>query len=902
VNDVGYATLNNFVRLSNDNLEAVNWLLSDEDALRYFTFGGSPEGTYYSALVQLSRLYAEYKDDMSNDLYKRMVIALSLSHATATCLWVDGTNEANGSDPVDRYAIYKQMYLAGKLYTEQFEDNNIEEMRWTLNSVIDDESIEWLRDWTYNKGLEGKADSLDPYTYVTYRWFDYNQEQYHSEENREMWDTKYGLSKYGITYSDAVKTWIVFEEGGVCGAISKVGATIRNVYGQPASVVCQPGHAAYIVNQYNNGNRYWTLYNDVFGWAQTGRTERLNYRMMCDWGERTGLSWTWPMTYIFLAQEAINDWDSYEAAERILMLADVYADDEGKLEEIYKAALDEEAINFDAIWNLTKLYVSQGRSDEELLELASCITETFKYHPLPMNDLMTILKEGFSSSNALASATLMQNNALNAATKTTASQSLQYQGVRAMANSILGNEDTTVATFSFTGDDANVLQLGERFQGNGVAWEYRIDGENWISVNGDSVTLNPDDITTANGIQVHIVGTDYTDSNIYSITVTQGAAITTYANNWEGKLMGSTTNIEYQVDGEDEWYDLTEEGRLFGITKDETIHFRTKGDGTQKPGAIRTVTFTAHNFTNGNYLSIEHMTAEKWPVVDGKIYSYCTFGSAPVIIELDDTYNVSGGWYVCDQKNNTGRIKSLTAYTSMDGETWTEVMTNKTLENSTDPQEFKFDITTEAKYVKYVANSTYGGNARAEMLMVAYDDTVASAFETESYQYVCENGIMSGTDEESFNAEGNLTRQDFIQALYVMAGSPSVSGTAPMKDFDKNADWADAVVWAYKKNIISASKTSTFAPTGRVTREQFVTVLARYAAYIGLDTTTTYDFKEDFFDGTSISKYASKSMSWAVENGLITGTTDTEMSPKGYMTRGIAADAFYHLIDCLNAE
>jgi hypothetical protein len=225
--------------------------------------------------------------------------------------------------------------------------------------------------------------------------------------------------------------------------------------------------------------------------------------------------------------------------------------------------------------------------------------------------------------------------------------------------------------------------------------------------------------------------------------VTQAADVTGYKNNWEGKLMGTMTNVEYQVEGETEWHDY-EDGQTFGIDKTETVSFRIKANGTQKAGNVRTETFYKHDFEAGTYLSIAHMSADPWPVADGKINSYSTF-KTEAILTLDDVYNISGGWYVADQTNNYGRVKSLSAYTSLDGENWTLVMDSRILPNTNEAQEFRFDITTEAKYVKYVANSVYSGAARAEMFMVAYEEPV----EAEDLTLTADNVSLIGFDEET---------------------------------------------------------------------------------------------------------------------------------------------------------
>jgi hypothetical protein len=738
VSAVSYAGLNNFVRQSAANANAVEWLMSNETAMAYYMLGGEPEGTYYNSLVQLSRLYAAYADDMDNDLYMRMLIALSLTHATATALWADTTDPSNISDSVTRYSIYKTMYEAGDL-DDMFADNNIEEMRWVMNSIIDDESIQWLHDYTEAKKEAGVTAYMDPYTYISYQWYNYSAEEYHDLANYDQWDAKYNLSAYGVSYGDVIKTWIVFEEGAVCGGISKTGTTIRNVYGIPATCTSQPGHCAYTYQVLKaDGNRYWVLGNDFSGWAYSGTTERLNIRMVCDWDRPAEFSWQHPMTYLFLAQEAINDWDSYAEAETILMLADVYADDSEKLEEIYEMALEAEGINYDAWYGLVKLYIAEGRSDDELLALANRIAAAYTYHPMPMNDLVTLLTNAMTSAGSQVSADVLRTKTLTIASKATSANSLQYSGVQAEAKRLLSQDEGTTVSFSFSGENANILSLGSKYVGSEVAWEYCLDGENWITADGDSVELDPDTVTVENGIQVHIIGTAYTDDNIVVISITQAGKVSNYANIWEGKLMGTVTNVEYRLEGDETWYDY-EDDLSFGITQTQTVSFRVKASGTQKAGEITTVEFPEHDFAAGIYLSIDHITAEPWPVNDGKINSYATF-KTQAVLTLDDTYLVSGGWYVADQANNYGRVKSLSAYTSMDGETWTLVLDSKILPDTNEPQELVFDKVTAAKYVKYMANSVYSGAARAEMFMVAYQEPVPE----EEITLTAENLYLTG--------------------------------------------------------------------------------------------------------------------------------------------------------------
>lgn len=70
----------------------------------------------------------------------------------------------------------------------------------------------------------------------------------------------------------------------------------------------------------------------------------------------------------------------------------------------------------------------------------------------------------------------------------------------------------------------------------------------------------------------------------------------------------------------------------------------------------------------------------------------------------------------------------------------------------------------------------------------------------------------------------------------------------------------------------------------RLSREQLATMLYRYAGE-----PTVSGSLSGFTDASSVSSYAQTAMAWAVENGLITGITDTTLVPQGQATRAQVA-------------
>lgn len=66
--------------------------------------------------------------------------------------------------------------------------------------------------------------------------------------------------------------------------------------------------------------------------------------------------------------------------------------------------------------------------------------------------------------------------------------------------------------------------------------------------------------------------------------------------------------------------------------------------------------------------------------------------------------------------------------------------------------------------------------------------------------------------------------------------------------------------------------------------EQFVTMLWRYAG----EPASSYSL-DAYTDAASVSDWAATAMYWAVENGIITGVTDTTIVPQGSATRAQCA-------------
>ena len=767
VKNVGYEVLQQFVKYSDENYNAISWLMNDVDNLRLYIIGGEPDGRYIESLKVLSQLYNTYKDDLKNeeitangtvlkDLYRRMMISLSLTHSTNVGLWAGGmTNNPdnpNNSNAIVRYRIYKKMHQEGMLDNEIFESLNVEEMRFVMNNIIDDEEIEWLNAYTTEK------DSRNPYSYIEYTFgYDYSKSEYYDTVNFERWNKKYNLSKYNITYKSGYpKLWIVFEEGGVCGALSKTGSNIWGSYGVPSSVVGQPGHAAYIYYSLDsNGNGIWNLYNDISGWQQSSRAEKLRIRMPNGWGNGSYAS-QYPVPYVLLAQGALNDFDNYEKSEKILLLANTYKDNEEELYNIYRRAIEVQPLNFDAWYGLVNLYKSDNtKTDEEKYMLAQEIATNLKYYPLPMYDLLKLIEPSIETTEYTLSLNVLLTKTLTEATQVTSNETIQETAVREVANYLLGNEDTELATFSFDGENAGAIVLGSRFDGVGVAWEYSLDNKiTWIQTHEHKMQLTNEEIesiTAENDILIHIVGADYEDENIYRIDISKGSTPTNiYNNDLENKIIGATDIMEWKYDKNDNWTSFNTE--IPDLTGDKKILVRVKATGVYLPSDELTYTFTEDNqLDTQKYIPIDNLSIfqvsseepghneQAQNAIDGNINTiwHSSWNGDDseryIIIKLDEPKYLSALQYVPRQIGNNGRIKNGKILVSMDGKDWIEAATITNWADNPDAKMTVFDEAIKSQYVKLVATENHGDGRdfiTAAMINLFEDVTYKEEIET----------------------------------------------------------------------------------------------------------------------------------------------------------------------------
>lgn len=170
-----------------------------------------------------------------------------------------------------------------------------------------------------------------------------------------------------------------------------------------------------------------------------------------------------------------------------------------------------------------------------------------------------------------------------------------------------------------------------------------------------------------------------------------------------------------------------------------------------------------------------------------------------------------------------------------------------------------------------------------------FQDVKADDWFAPAVQYVYENGMMSGVDEDNFGPTWHTTRGMITTIIWRMEGKPEAGQTMTFKDVPADMYYADAIAWAAENGIVSGYDAVTFAPDDLITREQLAAILYRYEQYNGGGFEGMWMFLLDHSDRADISEYAYEAMCWCVMNGIMSGNDNGTLNPQGHAQRAHAA-------------
>lgn len=177
--------------------------------------------------------------------------------------------------------------------------------------------------------------------------------------------------------------------------------------------------------------------------------------------------------------------------------------------------------------------------------------------------------------------------------------------------------------------------------------------------------------------------------------------------------------------------------------------------------------------------------------------------------------------------------------------------------------------------------------------MYPFKDLDLNQWYHDGIHYCIDKGMMNGTSATTFAPNTVTSRAMVVTILWRLEGSPIVSGN-PFTDVSEGQWYANAVKWAAANDIVKGMGNGIFAPQNTITREQMACIMYRYAQYkgYGVNVSADADFSA-YKDAAQVSSWAQQGMLWAVDSGLINGTSADTLSPGGSAIRAQAATILY---------
>lgn len=161
-----------------------------------------------------------------------------------------------------------------------------------------------------------------------------------------------------------------------------------------------------------------------------------------------------------------------------------------------------------------------------------------------------------------------------------------------------------------------------------------------------------------------------------------------------------------------------------------------------------------------------------------------------------------------------------------------------------------------------------------------FTDVSAGAWYFDAVGYVYVGGLMDGVSDTLFDPDGTMTRA-MVWAILARVDGETVTGDG----------WIEtARDWAVAEGVSDGENATDY-----VTREQFATMLWRYAGEPETDGSGVGVFD----DGETVSIWAFDAMSWALNNGVITGVSDDALLPANTATRAQCAAMLMRFVEAI---
>ncbi|MBR2885662.1 MAG: S-layer homology domain-containing protein [Clostridia bacterium] len=176
------------------------------------------------------------------------------------------------------------------------------------------------------------------------------------------------------------------------------------------------------------------------------------------------------------------------------------------------------------------------------------------------------------------------------------------------------------------------------------------------------------------------------------------------------------------------------------------------------------------------------------------------------------------------------------------------------------------------------------------------NDVAKEHWAAEAINEMLKKNIISMPEDGNFRPEDFVTREEFVKLLAITFKLPEPEAVEEAFNDVPSTRWSAPYVYAaHSTGIVQGTGESTFGAEGKLTRQDMATIIYRTFKYCGLSSENKDTNK--FSDDGYISDYARESIYSLYAQGAINGMGDGSFAPLGLCTRAQAAKVLYAFIN-----
>lgn len=180
-----------------------------------------------------------------------------------------------------------------------------------------------------------------------------------------------------------------------------------------------------------------------------------------------------------------------------------------------------------------------------------------------------------------------------------------------------------------------------------------------------------------------------------------------------------------------------------------------------------------------------------------------------------------------------------------------------------------------------------------------FSDILGHPYQSEIEDLAARN-IISGMDENTFSPDATMTRAEFAAIMVRGLGLAAAPGKE-FTDVPSDAWYAGFVATAEHFKIVTGVAEQSFAPDGRITREEAAVMVYRAAKLCGADRTYDEAARRDilsvFDDYKTISAWAEEAAAFCCDKNILPDT-GMQIAPQVPVLRAEVAHMLYQLLRC----